>query len=185
VRSDNPEQPEYADRVEELETVVDALEAENTRLRTDYARRKSSYRKTALALAAIGALAVLGGIGLPDVRAVLFVTGSIGLFGSAMTWYLTPERVVPIAVSGASTMRPRRRLPVFAMNLAYSRRRRTCLSATKFAGSCRATAISTHQKTQCVFVTDDDASRLLVCSRGIASQVGSNGFGRPKRQTTR
>jgi len=56
-------------------------------------------------------------------------------------------------------MRPRRRLPVFAMNLAYSRRRRTCLSATKFAGSCRATAISTHQKTQCVFVTDDDASR--------------------------
>jgi len=44
---------------------------------------------------------VLGGIGLPDVRAVLFVVrlDRAVRLGSAMTWYLTPERVVPIAVS--------------------------------------------------------------------------------------
>jgi hypothetical protein len=59
----------------------------------------TAVRTPGYGVLALGLLAVLGGIGLPDVRAVLFVTGSIGLFGSAMTWYLTPERVVPIAVS--------------------------------------------------------------------------------------
>lgn len=89
-----------SERITELETLVDVLKTENERLRTDYARARAvTYRKTALALAVIGLVAVLGGVVLPDVRTVLFVTGAIGLFGGTMTWYLTPERVVPVSVS--------------------------------------------------------------------------------------
>jgi hypothetical protein len=92
--------PDPSERIAELETLVDVLQAKNERLRTDYARARAvSYRKTALALTAVGAGAVLGGAALPDVRAVLFVTGAVGLFGGILTWYLTPERVVPISVS--------------------------------------------------------------------------------------
>ena len=93
------ESPHPSERITELEAVIDALQTQNDRLRTDYARaRKVSYRKTALALAAIGVVAVLGGVMLPEVRAVLFVTGSIGLFGGALTRFLTPARVVPVSV---------------------------------------------------------------------------------------
>jgi hypothetical protein len=88
-----------SERIAELETVTDVLQTENERLRTDYARaRVISYRKTALALAVIGIVATLGGVMLPDVRAVLFVTGAIGLFSGVMTWSLTPGRVVPVSV---------------------------------------------------------------------------------------
>lgn len=88
------------ERIEELEALRDVLRAENDRLRSDYARARAvSYRRTALALAAIGVAAVAGGVAFPDVRAVLFVTGSIGLFSAVMTWYLTPGRIVPIGVS--------------------------------------------------------------------------------------
>lgn len=87
-------------RIESLEAELDVLRAENDRLRADYARaRRESHRRTALALAGVGVLAVLGGVVLPDVRSVLFVTGAIGLFGGILTWYLTPERVVPVGVS--------------------------------------------------------------------------------------
>jgi hypothetical protein len=97
---DGTEPPDPSERIAELETLTDVLRAENDRLRTDYARaRKTSYRRTGAALVAIGVVAVVGGVILPDVRAVLFVTGAIGLFGGVMTWYLTPSRVVPIGVS--------------------------------------------------------------------------------------
>ncbi|MDB2262086.1 hypothetical protein PM035_14740 [Halorubrum ezzemoulense] len=87
------------ERITELETVTDVLQTENERLRTDYARaRVISYKKTALALAVLGVIAILGGVILPDVRAVLFVIGAIGLFSGVMTWYLTPGRVVPVSV---------------------------------------------------------------------------------------
>lgn len=89
-----------SERITELETLIDVLKTENERLRKDYARARAvTYRKTALALTVVGLVAVLGGVAFPDVRAVLFVTGAIGLFGGIMTWYLTPERVVPISVS--------------------------------------------------------------------------------------
>lgn len=88
-----------SERIEELEATIDVLRTEHDRLLTDYARaRKASSRKTAAALAAIGVVAVGGGAALPDVRAVLFVTGAIGLFGGVMTWFLTPARVVPVSV---------------------------------------------------------------------------------------
>ena len=84
----------------EFESQLNALRTENAALSADYARaRKASYRKTALALVAVGVLAVLGGVAFPDVQPVLFITGAIGLFGGVLTWYLTPDRVVPIAVS--------------------------------------------------------------------------------------
>lgn len=83
-----------------LNSELDAIRAEKASLSADYSRaRTASHRKTALALAAIGVIAVLGGIVFPDVRATLFVIGSVGLFGGVLTWYLTPERVVPIGVS--------------------------------------------------------------------------------------
>ena len=89
-----------SERITELETLIDVLKTENERLRKDYARARAvTYRKTALALTVVGLVAVLGGVAFSDVRAVLFVTGAIGLFGGIMTWYLTPERVVPISVS--------------------------------------------------------------------------------------
>ena len=96
---DATESSDPSERITELEALIDVLRTENNRLRTDYARaRKVSHRKTALALAAIGVMAVLGGVMLPDVRPVLFVTGAIGLFGGVLTWFLTPARVVPVSV---------------------------------------------------------------------------------------
>lgn len=90
----------HRQRSEDLESEIAALRTENDSLRSDYARaQKAMHRRTALALAAIGVIAALGGIAFPDVRALLFVTGAIGLFGGVLTWYLTPERVVPIGVS--------------------------------------------------------------------------------------
>lgn len=92
--------PDPSERITELETLVDVLQERNEGLRTDYARARTvSYRRTALGLVAVGVAAALGGTVFPDVRAVLFVTGAIGLFGGVMTWYLTPARVVPVEMS--------------------------------------------------------------------------------------
>lgn len=80
---------------EDLAAQVDLLAAENRRLREEYVRaRRTSYRRTALGLFAVGALAVAGGLALPDARDVLFALGGTGLLGAAMTYWLTPERFV-------------------------------------------------------------------------------------------
>ena len=74
---------------------AELLAEENRRLRTEYTRaRKAEYRQTAYALAAIAGLAFLAGLLFPDGREVLFAFGFTGLFGSALTLYLTPKRVV-------------------------------------------------------------------------------------------
>lgn len=79
---------------------LQALQAENDRLRREYARAKqTTYRRTAGLLAAVGVIACLIGLVLPDVRDVLFVVGAIGVFGGILTAYLTPERVLTIDVS--------------------------------------------------------------------------------------
>lgn len=91
---------EHNGYTDNLDVQLSRLRTENASLSRDYARaRKSSYRQVALWLIAIGVAAVLGGIALPRVQAALFSIGSIGLFGGVLTWYLTPERVVPIDVS--------------------------------------------------------------------------------------
>ncbi|WP_435065499.1 hypothetical protein [Halobaculum sp. EA56] len=79
----------------ELRTRIERLEEENRRLRDEYARRRrNEYRRAALALGAIGVLAVAAGAALPAVRNVLIVVGAIGIFGAVLTRYLTPERLV-------------------------------------------------------------------------------------------
>jgi hypothetical protein len=88
-------QPELAARIE-------LLEAENRRLRAEYARaRRSQYHRTAIGLAAIGAVATLGGIVFPASNTVLFSLGAIGFFAALLTYYLTPERFVAATVGEA------------------------------------------------------------------------------------
>jgi hypothetical protein len=84
---------------EELVARIDVLAEENRRLRAEYARaRQSQYRRTALGLFVLGAAAVAAAAALPDARTVLLALGGIGLFGAVLTYYLTPERVVPASV---------------------------------------------------------------------------------------
>ena len=79
----------------DLAAQVDLLTDENRRLRAEYARaRQSQYRTTALGLAAIGAVAVLGGIVFPETRDVLVALGATGLFGAVLTYYLAPTQFV-------------------------------------------------------------------------------------------
>lgn len=86
---------------------VDAIEfervvEENRRLRREYARaRRSGYRRTAVALVAVGALATLGGLLFPATRAVLFALGATGLFAGILTYYLTPERFLAASAAAA------------------------------------------------------------------------------------
>jgi hypothetical protein len=83
------------ERIEDLRAQVDLLRSENERLRQEYARaRQARYRRTALGLGAVGAVAVAGGLVFPAAREVLFVLGAIGIFGAVLTRYLTPERFV-------------------------------------------------------------------------------------------
>ncbi|WP_255150050.1 hypothetical protein [Halorarius halobius] len=89
---------ERADR-EDLLARLDLLQEENRRLRRDYARaRRSSYRRTALALGAIGVAAAGAGVAFPGSRQVLLALGAVGLFGAVLTYYLTPEQFVSAAV---------------------------------------------------------------------------------------
>lgn len=83
----------------ELTAQIEVLAEENQRLREEYARaRRTQYRRTALALAAVGVIAALGGVFLPDARTVLFALGGTGLFAAALTRYLTPERFIAASV---------------------------------------------------------------------------------------
>lgn len=95
--TDGAAEPE-ADTTAVLQARLELLEADNRRLRREYARaRRVSYRRTAAGLALVGLGAVLGGVVLPAAREVLLVLGAIGLFGAVLTYYLTPERVVAAA----------------------------------------------------------------------------------------
>ena len=90
--------PSDLDR-DELVAFVEELRSENRRLRERYARtRRGEYRRSAAALLALGLLAVGGGLLLPNAREVLFVLGAVGLFGGALTWYLTPDRLITATV---------------------------------------------------------------------------------------
>jgi hypothetical protein len=74
---------------------LEILTEENRRLRKEYARaRTSEYRRTALGLAAVGAVALVGALLIPDGREVLVAFGMTGLFGAVLTRYLTPTQFV-------------------------------------------------------------------------------------------
>jgi len=78
------------------------VEAENEQLRAAYAQaRRSQHRRTALGLAGIGLVSVLGAAFLPPVRQVLLALGGTGLFAAVLTYYLTPERFVAANVGEA------------------------------------------------------------------------------------
>ncbi len=95
---EKPDSASSPDRLE-LRAQLEQLELENDRLREEYARaRRSQYQKTAFGLAALGTLAVLGGVLFPASRDVLVAIGATGLFGSVLTYYLTPEQFVPASV---------------------------------------------------------------------------------------
>ncbi|MFA9504411.1 hypothetical protein ACERIM_16740 [Natrinema sp. H-ect1] len=83
----------------ELAARAELLEAENERLRSEYARaRHSQYRRTAAGLALVGVLAGLAGLLFPDARDVLFALAAVGLFGGVLTYYVTPETFVAAGV---------------------------------------------------------------------------------------
>ncbi len=86
----------------ELAARVELLEAENRRLRAAYAAsRRATYERTAVGLAATGAVAALGGIAFPASSTVLFSLAAIGVFAAVLTYYLTPERFVAATVGEA------------------------------------------------------------------------------------
>ncbi|WP_277552298.1 hypothetical protein [Halobaculum limi] len=79
----------------DLQARVDLLATENQRLREEYARRQQvEYRRAALGLGGVGAVALTGAALFPAVRSVLIIIGAVGLFGGILTRYLTPERFV-------------------------------------------------------------------------------------------
>jgi len=75
------------------------LEAENDRLRAAYAHSKrTEYRQTAAALAAVGALAALGAVLFTGARTVLFALAGTGVFLGVLTYFLAPEQFLPASV---------------------------------------------------------------------------------------
>lgn len=84
----------------ELTAQVELLTEETRRLRTEYARSlRSKYRHTAYGLVALGLIAALGGLLLPNGREVLFAFAGTGLFGGLLTYYLTPGQFVAASIS--------------------------------------------------------------------------------------
>jgi len=81
--------------VADLAAQVELLAEENRRLREEYVRlRRTTHRRTALGLFAVGALGVLGALALPQSRNVLFALGGTGLFVGVLAYYLTPGQFV-------------------------------------------------------------------------------------------
>lgn len=81
--------------VAELQTQLELLAEENQQLRDSYARAKrTQYRRTALGLALVGLVAMVGAVLFPALRTILIALGSVGLFSAILTFYLTPEQFV-------------------------------------------------------------------------------------------
>lgn len=86
--------PEALERAE-LEAFVDRMAAENRRLDAENTRmRNATYRRPALALAAVGVIALSFAVIVPSERTVLISLGGTGLFAGIFTYYLTPETFV-------------------------------------------------------------------------------------------
>jgi hypothetical protein len=99
--SDTRERADETDAEEAAAREVERslLRTENERLRRELARStRTTYRRTALALLALGVLTALTAIVFPAIRDVLVIVGAIGVFGGILTWYLTPERVLAVSV---------------------------------------------------------------------------------------
>lgn len=83
----------------ELRARVETLEAETERLRAlTSALYRRRYRHTAIGLAVIGTVALVGAAVVPSIRSVLVALGATGFFAALFTYYITPERFVAASV---------------------------------------------------------------------------------------
>jgi hypothetical protein len=74
---------------------IEYLEVQNQRLRKQNERQqRKPYQGTALALAGVGVLALVGALVLPTVRDLLVALAAVGLFAGALTYFVTPEQFV-------------------------------------------------------------------------------------------
>lgn len=79
------------------------LKEENRRLRASYVRaRHTRHRRTALGLAAVGAVALIGAYLVPSQRALLVALGATGVFAGVLTYAVTPERFLTASVGEAA-----------------------------------------------------------------------------------
>ncbi|WP_121820743.1 hypothetical protein [Halostella salina] len=87
---------------DDLQLRLELLREENERLRRSYAvARRTSYRRSALGLAGVGAVALAGAVLFPATRDVLLALGGTGLFAAILTYYLTPERFIAADVGSS------------------------------------------------------------------------------------
>lgn len=83
----------------ELAERIRILSQENQRLREEYARsRRVQYHRLAIGFIAVGLLSTLGGLLFPARQTVLFSLGGTGLFIGILTYYLTPEKFIPVTI---------------------------------------------------------------------------------------
>ena len=88
-----------ADTETELRDELARLREQNRRLRAEYdAAQRRGYRRSALGMAALGVLALVGAAAFPVQATVLIALGGTGLFAAVLTYYLTPERFVAVPV---------------------------------------------------------------------------------------
>lgn len=87
----------------ELRAQLELVREENRRLRAERRRRlATSYRRTAMGLAGLGAIALAGAAAFPPARDVLLALAGVGLFGGLLVYYLTPERFIAASVGAAT-----------------------------------------------------------------------------------
>lgn len=99
--SEARERPEGVDDAER-DVERSLLRAENERLRRELERStRTTYRRTAVALLAVGVVSAVAGLLVPAAQEVLVVVGAIGVFGGVLTWYLTPDRVLAASVTAS------------------------------------------------------------------------------------
>lgn len=109
---------------EDLAIELAVTREELDRLRSEYARvMRTQYRRASLGLAAVGVIAVLGGLVFPAQRSLLFTIGAIGLFTAVLTAYLTPERFVAASVGERTYAQQVANLEALVRTLGLSERR--------------------------------------------------------------
>lgn len=83
----------------ELAEQIRVLSEENQQLREEFARtRRVQYHRMAIGFIIVGLISTFGGFLFPATRAVLFSLGGTGLFTGVLTYYLTPEKFIPVTI---------------------------------------------------------------------------------------
>jgi hypothetical protein len=122
---------------EELLARIETLQDENERLHRELsAARRTRYRRTAIGMAFLGGLGLLGAGLIPSLREPLLALGGTGLFGALLTYYLTPSGSSPPASSRRSTARwPRTSSPSPGSSNSPTRGCTSPSTATRASGS--------------------------------------------------